>query len=60
MTVEESNLFIQKMEKEGFRLWNDHPGYTIGFLNGMLEIHGLKIEVVEEGDNLWVRIKKVP
>ena len=46
----------KQLEKNGFKLWNDHPGYTIERLNKMLAAHGLKIETKEFGDELWFKV----
>ena len=57
-TVDESNAFIQEMEGKGYRIWNDHPGYTIEYLQEMLAPFGLRVETfAEEGNDwLWFRV----
>ena len=46
-------------QDQGFKLWNNHPGYTIEKLNKQLKPFGLKLETVEIDSDLWFKVVKI-
>lgn len=58
--VDDYNEETERLEKEGYMPWNNHPGYTIQYLDKMLEPHGLKIKTIErDDDDLWFAVEKI-
>lgn len=45
--VDEEIQQFDDLQTKGYAPWNDHPGYTIGYLNEMLKEHNLRVITVE-------------
>lgn len=49
--------------RDGWRKWNDHPGYTIHELNIQLDPFGLKIDITERTakpyNDLWFKVVRI-
>lgn len=46
------------LQERGYRIWNDHPGYTIDALNSQLSQYRLMIETYDVGDTIYYKIVK--